>query len=50
VLLVRLRHPERKPIKAVSVNGQKWQDFDVKKEWVTIAAPRQRRYEISASY
>jgi hypothetical protein len=50
VLLLRLRHPENKTIRAVTVNGQPWQDFDVSKEWVRIKQPTKGRYEISARY
>jgi hypothetical protein len=50
VLLVRLRHPEGKTIRTVTVNGQPWQDFDVSKEWVRIKQPTERHYEISAMY
>jgi len=50
VLLVRLRHPEGKIIRTVTVNGQSWQDFDVGKEWVKIKEPTERHYEISARY
>jgi hypothetical protein len=49
-LLLRLRHPEAKPIKAVTVNGQPWNDFDVRNEWVTIPKPRERHYKVVASY
>ncbi|HEY7210690.1 MAG TPA: hypothetical protein VH477_10500 [Bryobacteraceae bacterium] len=50
VLLVRLRHPEQKSIRSVSVNGESWRDFDRNKEWIRIEKPVERRYEISASY
>jgi hypothetical protein len=49
-LLVRLRHPERKPLQSVTVNGQAWSDFDAKKEWVRIVTPAAARYTISARY
>jgi hypothetical protein len=45
-LLVRFRHPQAKPIRSVSVDGQDWTDFDVGKEWVRIARPTQSRYII----
>ena len=50
VLLVRLRHPDAKPIRSVLVNGQPWRDFDLKKEWIKIERPAQAHYEIAASY
>ena len=38
-LLVRLRHPEAKPIRSVTINGQPWTDFDPAKECVLVANP-----------
>ena len=35
-VLVRFRHPERKPIKSVTVNGEAWSDFDPAKEVVRL--------------
>jgi hypothetical protein len=49
-LLLRLRHPQRKPLQSVTVNGQAWSDFDAKKEWIRIGAPAAIRYTISARY
>jgi hypothetical protein len=49
-LLVRLRHPQQKPLQSVTVNGRAWSDFHAKKEWVRIAAPAAVRYTISARY
>jgi hypothetical protein len=49
-LLVRLRHPEAKPIRSVTVNGQNWTDFDVAKEWVRIGAPMAERYTIVTTH
>jgi hypothetical protein len=49
-LLVRVRHPEARPMREVSVNGRPWPDFDMKKEWVRIPSPRERRYTIVARY
>jgi hypothetical protein len=46
VLLVRLRHPEAKTIRSVSVNGQPWRDFDASKDWIRIEKPTELRYEI----
>jgi len=50
VLLLRLRHPQRKPLKTVTVNGSDWSDFDVGQEWIRIANPRENRYSITALY
>jgi hypothetical protein len=49
-ILLRLRHPEEKPMRAVTVNGQPWRDFDAGKEWVRIPSPGERRYTVRASY
>jgi hypothetical protein len=49
-LLVRLRHPQQKPLQSVTLNGRAWSDFDAKKEWVRIAAPAAVRYTLSARY
>jgi len=49
-VLVRLRHPEAKPIRSVTVNGRNWTDFDASKEWVRIAAPSDSHYSITATY
>lgn len=35
-IVVRLRHPEEKKIKSVTVNGQEYKDFDADREIVTI--------------
>jgi hypothetical protein len=49
-LLVRLRHPEEKAIRAVSVNGQDWKAFDAGREWIEIERPTAVTYEIIVSY
>jgi hypothetical protein len=49
-LIVRFRHPEAKPIHSVTVNGQSWTGFDVRKEWVMIERPNQERYVIKVRY
>jgi hypothetical protein len=49
-LLVRLRHPNGKKIRAVTVNGRSWTDFDVAKEWVHIPQPAEASYTVVASY
>jgi hypothetical protein len=47
--LLRLRHPQGKPMQSVWVNGKKWTDFDVTKEWVRIS-PEENRYQVTAKY
>jgi hypothetical protein len=49
-LLVRFRHPDAKPIRKVSVNGQDWKNFDNAKEWIQIPSPKAGHYEIIANY
>jgi hypothetical protein len=49
-VLVRLRHPDRKPLRSVTVNGAAWQDFDGAKEWVRIADPSATQYTVVAHY
>ncbi len=49
-LLVRLRHPDRKPLTSVTVDGLKWKDFDAAKETIRIPAPKSADLRISASY
>ncbi|MBI3698273.1 MAG: hypothetical protein HY238_25975, partial [Acidobacteria bacterium] len=49
-LLLRLRHPQEKPIRAMTVNGRNWADFDTRKEWVRIRGLTERRYSIVAEY
>lgn len=49
-VLVRLRHPEGKPLRQVTVNGQDWRDFDASKEWIRIPSVRAQVYSIVADY
>jgi hypothetical protein len=49
-VLVRLRHPDAKPIRSVTVNGRNWTDFDPAKEWVRIAEPSEEHYSITVTY
>ena len=49
-LLVRLRHPEGKAIKSAMVNGKRWKNFDVKKEYISIPSPSAKKYIISVKY
>jgi hypothetical protein len=49
-LLVRLRHPERSPIRSVTVHGADWKDFDPAREWVRIPQPRRAQYHIVCNY
>ena len=49
-LILRLRHPDAKPIQKVSVNGRDWRDYDPKKEWLKIDDPSARGYRIVVEY
>ena len=49
-LIVRLRHPEAKPMRSVTVNGQDWTGFDVQKEWVVIDKPVESKYVVETRY
>jgi len=49
-LLVRLRHPDKKLLRSVTVNGADWLDFDAAKEWVRIQNPVAGRYTVAARY
>jgi hypothetical protein len=49
-LIVRLRHPEAKPIQSVTVNGRDWTGFDTRREWVVVEKPLEGRYDIEARY
>ncbi len=49
-LLVRLRHPQKKPLQSVTVNSRAWSDFDVTREWIRIPNPTESRYRITARY
>jgi hypothetical protein len=49
-ILLRLRHPEGKPLRGVTVNGRAWHDFDAQKEQIKISNAGRQRYSIVASY
>jgi hypothetical protein len=48
-LLLRIRHPEGKPMRLVSLNGKPWKDFDAQKEWVRIPEAA-GKYEVVVRY
>ena len=48
-IYVRLRHPDAKPIQALTVNGQP-HEVDAKKEWVGIAGTTKGPQTIVAKY
>ncbi|GMU24029.1 MAG: hypothetical protein AMXMBFR13_41060 [Phycisphaerae bacterium] len=49
-MYVRLRHPEGKPMKRVTVNGRNWDKFDAQKEWVILPGSVEGVQEIVAEY
>jgi hypothetical protein len=49
-LLVRFRHPDGKPLRAVTLNGKAWTDFSSEKEWVRIPSPGAGPMTIVATY
>lgn len=49
-IYLRLRHPESKPIQKVTVNGQPWEKFDVKKEWVVLPGTVEGTQEVVVTY
>ncbi|MGC8989074.1 MAG: hypothetical protein ACP5MD_03035, partial [Verrucomicrobiia bacterium] len=49
-VLVRFRHPDKKPLRSVTVNGAPWADFDTVKEWVRIPSPADTQVTVSAIY
>jgi hypothetical protein len=49
-VLLRLRHPEGKQIRQVTIDGRPWKDLDRQKEWIRIPNASRDRYSIVASY
>jgi hypothetical protein len=49
-IVLRLRHPEGKPIRSVTVNGESWNNFSVAKEWIEIPNAASKPYAIDAMY
>lgn len=49
-LVVRLRHPSEKKLRAVSINGRPWTEFDPAQEWIRIPSPAENQYSIVAQY
>jgi hypothetical protein len=50
-LLVRLRHPQGKPLRAVTLNGARHSDFDAGEEWIRVSrAALAAPVHIQASY
>ncbi len=49
-IFVRLRHPDSKPIKSVTVNGKPYDEFDAQKEWIILPGTVSGEQEIVATY
>jgi hypothetical protein len=49
-IYLRLRHPQEKAVRAVMINGRRWTDFDLKREWVRIPLPVSQRVTVIARY
>jgi len=49
-IYVRLRHPQRKPIKRVEVNGQSYDQFNTEKEWIILPGSVNGEQKIVAFY
>lgn len=50
VIYLRLRHPEGKPIRSVTVNGEPFVRFDAAKEWIILPGTVSGTQEIIARY
>lgn len=49
-ILLRLRHPQDRPLRSVTVNGKEWQDFDPHEEWIRIPDAGSQQYSVVARY
>jgi hypothetical protein len=49
-IYLRLRHPEGKPIRSVTLNGRKYDRFDAGKEWIVLPGDLQAVQDVVASY
>lgn len=49
-IYVRLRHPELKPLKSVTVNGKPYADFDAAREWIILPGNLRGSQKIVAQY
>jgi hypothetical protein len=49
-IFIRIRHPKEQPIKSVTVNGQPYERFDAKKEWVILPGTVKDKQQIEVSY
>jgi hypothetical protein len=49
-IYLRLRHPDRKPIQGVTLNGQKYEQFDPGNEWVVLPGTLKGQQTVVVSY
>jgi hypothetical protein len=49
-IYLRLRHPEKKPIKSVVVNGQPYDKIDVQNEWIVLPGDLKSHQTIMVAY
>ncbi|MCX6909752.1 MAG: hypothetical protein NTY01_17160 [Verrucomicrobia bacterium] len=49
-IVLRLRHPDGKPMRSVTVNGKAHTDFDPVKETIRIILDAKRPISVRASY
>jgi hypothetical protein len=49
-LLVRLRHPDKKPLRSATVNDVAWRDLDAAREWIRIPNPSEGEYNVIGHY
>jgi len=49
-LVLRLRHPEGKPIRNVTVNGRRHRDFDPLREAITLLPSAEGKITVRAAY
>lgn len=48
-VLLRLRHPERRSLRGVTLDGGPWERFDAEKEWIVLPLEG-KRVEVEARY
>ena len=49
-IYLRIRHPQARPIRSVTLNGNPYSRFDVQKEWVVLPHDASERQELVLTY
>jgi hypothetical protein len=49
-IYVRFRHPEKKRLQSVTVNGGEWTEFDAEKEWVVLPGAMEGEVKVVGNY